>query len=80
MSKVCRFPEDFQEVFDYASRSNEDLFGEDNEGHLVIYFYDEKNHQLVLKTYIDDNKYNQTTYSKNGTQLETQFNIVEELE
>lgn len=80
MSKVCKFPEDFQEVFDYVSCINEDVFGEDEEGHLVIFFYDEKHKQLVTKTYIRDDMYDETTYSKDGTLLETQFGIVEKLD
>ena len=80
MSKVCKFPEDFREVFDYARSVNEDVFGENEEGHLVIFFYDEKHNQLVTKTYIRDNMYNETTYSKDGALLETLFGIVEKLD
>lgn len=80
MSKVCKFPENFQEVFDYARRTNEDMFGENEEGHLVISFYDEKHNQLVTKTYIRDDMYDEATYSKDGALLETQFGIVEKLD
>ena len=80
MSKVCNFPENFQEVFDYARRVNVDLFGENEEGHLVIFFYDEKHDQLVTKTYVKDNVYDETTYSKDGALLESQIGIVEELD
>lgn len=80
MGKVCKFPEDFQEVFDYISCFNMDIFGKDEKNHLVIYSYDEKHRQLITRTYIKDDVYNEATYTKNGDLLETVYSVKEELD
>ena len=74
------FPEDFDEIYAYVSHANEDVFGKTLAGNLVIYYFDNKNKWLMVKTHVNDNHYNQNSYSKDGKMVDSLVNVAEPLD
>ena len=74
------FPEDFDKIYAYVSHANEDVFGETLAGNLVIYYFDNENKWLMVKTYVNDDHYNLNSYSADGKMVDSLISVAEPLD